>query len=150
MTARRLPILLAAAIAVGGCAGPPVPARPPAPAAPPAPVLAGPSASAAALDTVSEAQKAAARAEAAARPSGGELGQVTVTLGDPADPGLWVKTALVSEEVPGTVRTGSGEAIAVTLRPLGSDGGAQISLAALRALGLPLTGLVPVTLARSR
>ncbi|WP_298431094.1 D-galactarate dehydratase [uncultured Jannaschia sp.] len=104
-------------------------------------------ASAAALDTVSEEQKAAARAEAAAAPAGGELGTVTVALGDPADPGLWVKSDLVSADTPGTVRTGDGDAIAVTLRPLGSDGGAQISLPALRALGLPLTGLHPVTLA---
>ncbi|MEL6585337.1 MAG: D-galactarate dehydratase [Pseudomonadota bacterium] len=108
------------------------------------------SASAAQLDTVSDAEKAAARQAASAAPAGGELGQVTVALGDPGDAGLWVKSALVSENTEGTVRTGSGDAIAVTLRPLGSgDGGPQISLAALRALGLPLTGLHPVTLARS-
>jgi len=72
---------------------------------------------------------------------------VTVALGDPADPGLWVKSDLVSTERWGTVRSGDGEAIAVTLRPIGSGaGGAQISLPALRALGLPITGLHPVTL----
>ena len=103
--------------------------------------------SAAALDRVSEEEKAAARAEAAAAPAGGELGTETVALGDPGDAGLWVKTDLVSSETPGTVRTGSGDAIAVTLRPLGSDGGAQISLSALQALGLPLTGLHPVVVA---
>ena len=58
-----------------------------------------------------------------------------------------MKTALVTAETPGTVRTSDGEAIAVTLRPLGGAGGAQISLSALRALGLPLVGLHPVTLA---
>ncbi|WGH78130.1 hypothetical protein [Jannaschia ovalis] len=118
----------------------------PAPVAAPVPAR-GVTTSAAALDTVSEAEKAAARAEAAAAPAAGPLGQATVALGDPADPGLWVKTALVDAERPGLVRTGGGDGIAVTLRPLGSDGGAQISLAALRALGLPLTGLHTVTLA---
>ncbi len=112
--------------------------------APPASVSAKP----AALDTVSEAEKNAARAAAAAAPAGGELGQVTVSLGDPAEPGLWVKSALVTSERTGTVRTGSGESIAVMLKPLESEAsGAQISLPALRALGLPLTGLHPVTLA---
>ncbi|TFL17965.1 hypothetical protein DR046_12460 [Jannaschia formosa] len=106
-------------------------------------------ASAEALDTVSEAEKEAAR-EAAAASTGGELGTVTVSLGDPAEPGLWVKSGLVSSEQPGTVRTGDGEAISVTLRPIGSgSGGPQISLAALRALGLPITGLHPVTLSTS-
>ncbi|WP_281825270.1 D-galactarate dehydratase [Jannaschia rubra] len=115
----------------------------------PRPVLQGPSTSAAALDTVSEAEKAAARQAAASAPAGGELGQATVALGSPTDPGLWVKTSLVTQDTPGTVRTGAGDAIAVTLRPLGSDGGAQISLSALQALGLPLAGLHPVTLARA-
>jgi hypothetical protein len=111
--------------------------------------LAGPSASAASLDTVSEAEKDAARAQAAAAPAGGELGSVTVALGSPAEAGLWVKSALVSEDTPGTVRTSDGDAIAVTLRPLGGAGGPQISLSALQALGLPLVGLFPVTLARA-
>ena len=150
-------LLLALAFAATGCANLPFPGREapsPAPAsatvaAPAAPVLGGPAQSAASFDTASEAQKEAARAVAAAAPAGGELGEVTVALGDPADPGLWVKSALVMEDGPGTVRTASGAAIAVTLRPLGSDGGAQISLAALRALGLPLAGLSPVILARA-
>jgi hypothetical protein len=102
----------------------------------------------AALDTVSEAEKDAARATAASAPSAGVLGVETVTLGDPLDAGLWIKTALVDAEAPGTVRTASGEAVAVTLRPLDGAGGAQISLSALQALGLPLAGLHPVTLAR--
>jgi hypothetical protein len=116
------------------------------PTAPPPEAAASP----AALDTVSEAEKEAARAAAQAEPAGGPLGEATVALGDPADPGLWVKTSLVDAERAGTVRTGGGEAIAVTLRPIGAgDGGDQISLAALRALGLPLTGLHPVTISGS-
>ena len=81
--------------------------------------------------------------------SGGVLGQQTVALGSPTDPGLWVKTALVSADTPGTVRSGSGDPVAVTLRPLDGEGGAQASLSALQALGLPLAGLHPVTLARA-
>lgn len=156
MNARHLPILcLATALAVSGCANLPANGNAPAPRPVPiarsaaAPVLGGPAQSASALDTVTEAEKTAARAAAASAPAGGELGQVTVALGDPADPGLWVKSALVNADTPGTVRTQGGEAIAVTLRPLGSEGGAQISLPALRALGLPLTGLSPVVLARA-
>ncbi|SDZ26989.1 hypothetical protein SAMN05444004_10929 [Jannaschia faecimaris] len=111
--------------------------------------LAGPATTVASLDTVSEAEKEAARQAAAVAPAGGELGMVTVSLGSPSEPGLWVKSALVTEDTPGTVRTGDGDAIAVTLRPLGGAGGAQISLSALQALGLPLAGLFPVTLARA-
>jgi hypothetical protein len=118
------------------------------PAETPAPVATGSASSPAALDTVTDDQKTAARAAAAAAPAGGVLGRETVALGDPADPGLWVKTGLVAEAGTGTVRSSGGEAIAVALRPLDTDGGAQISLSALQALGLPLTGLHPVTVAR--
>ncbi|KIT14332.1 hypothetical protein [Jannaschia aquimarina] len=99
-----------------------------------------------ALDTVSDAEKEEAR-EAARTSSGGALGSATVALGDPADAGLWVKTDLVSSETAGTVTAADGTSVAVTLRPLGGAGGAQISLSALQALGLPLAGLHPVTLA---
>ncbi|PWJ12521.1 hypothetical protein [Jannaschia seohaensis] len=122
------------------------PERTPAPVARPDVATAAPEA----FDTVSEAEKEAARVAAQSAPTGGELGRVTVSLGDPADPGLWVKSALVTSEQPGTVRTETGEAIAVTLRPIGDGaGGPQISLPALRALGLPITGLHPVILSTS-
>ncbi|CUH29711.1 hypothetical protein JSE7799_00852 [Jannaschia seosinensis] len=157
---RHVIIVTGLAVLLAGCSDLPTsgrddvrrPVQRPAQAAPapaPRPVLTGPATQAAALDTVSEAQKSAARAAAATAPAGGELGVATVSLGNPTDPGLWVKTDLVSSEMPGTVRTGSGEAIAVTLRPLGGTGGAQISLSAAQALGLPLAGLHPVTLARA-
>ena len=145
-----LPIVLAgcASLPFGNGSGPGAEAPPPVPAsvARSSSPLAGPAVRPESLDTVSEAEKDAARAAAAAAPAGGELGTVTVALGSPTETGLWVKSALVSEETPGTVRTAGGDAIAVTLRPLGGAGGPQISLSALQALGLPLVGLHPVTL----
>ncbi|MEM7710791.1 MAG: hypothetical protein AAF264_08590 [Pseudomonadota bacterium] len=79
----------------------------------------------------------------------GELGQATVSLGDPAEPGLWVKTTFVTEEAPGIVRTADGAVLNVTLLPLVGAGGAQMSLQAIQTLGLPLAGLSPVTIARA-
>ncbi|MBM2577092.1 hypothetical protein JQC91_12360 [Jannaschia sp. Os4] len=122
----------------------PTPDAAPNVAAPPSSVTA----SAAALDTVSEEEKQEAVAAAAAPAAGGPLGETVVSLGDPADAGLWVKTSLVTSDTPGTVTTSGGKSAAITLRPLDGAGGAQISLSALQTLGLPLVGLHPVTLAR--
>lgn len=74
--------------------------------------------------------------------------QVVVALGDPSEPGLWIKTAIVSADRPGRVVTGNGRTLDVTLRPQaqGAGGGAQISLAAMQALRLPLTALTDVTI----
>ncbi|MEM7489418.1 MAG: hypothetical protein AAF390_09875 [Pseudomonadota bacterium] len=157
-------VVLIASLLVSGCArlpffgdrgipdsGAPAPAEVVAPVPRPGTVvspLAASGASATALDTVSEAEKAAARDVAAAAP-GGDLGEITVSLGDPAETGLWVKTSLVAAEAQGTVRRAGGEPIAVTLRPLAGSGGAQISLSALQALGLPLAGLSPVIVAQA-
>lgn len=113
--------------------------------APPASVTATPES----LDTVSEAAKQRAQVEADVAAAAGPLGTATVTLGDPAEAGLWVKTSLVSAETTGTVTAENGEAITVTLRPLGGAGGDQISLSALQALGLQIVGLHRVTLSRS-
>lgn len=84
----------------------------------------------------------------APRPQAGPLGEVVVSLGDPTQPGLWVKSTLVDVPTPGRLITQDGATLTVDLLPLGAaaDGGAQISLEALRALGLPLTGLAPITL----
>ncbi|MEM7642032.1 MAG: hypothetical protein AAF366_05840 [Pseudomonadota bacterium] len=80
--------------------------------------------------------------------SGNALGQETVALGDPSEGGLWLKTALVSAETQGVATAQNGESVPVLLRPLDGAGGAQISLQALQSLGLPLTGLSPVTVSR--
>lgn len=96
---------------------------------------------AAVLDTTTPAEKAAALAAPA---TGAELGRVVVSLGNPAEPGFWLRSALVSAPRPGTVRLASGATAQVDLLPL-AGGGAQLSLAAYRALGLGLTDLPQVT-----
>lgn len=96
---------------------------------------------AAVLDQSTAAEKAAATAPMA----GGAraLGRVTVALGSPAEQGFWLKSALVAASGKGRVTTASGASVAVDLLPGG--GGALLSLAAFRALGLPLTDLPEVT-----
>lgn len=94
------------------------------------------------LDTTSAAEKEAALAATA---TSGErtLGTAVVALGPPAEQGIWLKTALVTEVVQGRVETAAGQSLAVELRP--GTGGALLSLAAYQALGLPLTDLPEVT-----
>lgn len=120
----------------------PVEAVVPDPVAPaPAPVL-GPGKTAAALDTTTVAQKEAALAAPAAV-SERELGRVAVSLGSPAEPGIWLRSPLVTAPGKGRVVTADGTSVAVDLLPGAS--GAQLSLAAFRALGLGLTDLPSVT-----
>jgi hypothetical protein len=95
---------------------------------------------AAALDTTTPAERAAATAA----PAGGvRLGETTVSLGSPAEPGFWLRTPLVTAPRPGTVVLATGRTVQVELRP--GAGAAQLSLAAYRALGLALTDLPRVT-----
>ncbi len=95
-----------------------------------------------ALDTTTAAQKAAALAapEPAATAA---LGTVAVALGNVTEPGLWLRAPLVKTAGKGHVKLASGASIAVDLLP--GEGGAQLSLAAFRALGLGLTDLPEVT-----
>jgi hypothetical protein len=97
---------------------------------------------AAALDRTSEAERAAAAA-AARSAEGRRLGETLAGLGAPGEPGFWLVTGLVDRVRPGRVVAPSGAALAVELRPSGgaAGGGSQISLPALRTLGLPLAGL---------
>lgn len=98
--------------------------------------------SSAALDTTSEAEKAAALKPT---PSAGEkgLGSAVVALGSPADQGLWVQTNLVTTTQQGRVTAPNGRSLAVELRPTG--GAALMSLSAYQALGLNLTELPSLT-----
>lgn len=146
-SAIALPLLVCLGLA--GCAGQTPTAAPVAPSPAPTDAVAPASQATAPAPEAVEIVETVPEAVVSAGPAGGALGEVTVALGSPTDPGLWVKTDRVTADTPGTVQTGTGEALAVTLRPLDGDGGAQISLSALQALGLPLAGLHPVTLARA-
>ena len=97
------------------------------------------------FDTTTEEQRqaaVAAPAEAGAR----ELGTTIASLGSPTDPGIWMKTPLVSAVTQGRVEY-NGKSVNVELRPSGgaAGSGSQISLAAMRLLEAPLTGLPEVT-----
>lgn len=74
-----------------------------------------------------------------------ELGKVVASLGSPADPGIWIKTPLVSSLVRGRVEVvATGKSANIELRP--GDGGTQISLPAMRLLEIPLTDLPELVL----
>lgn len=71
-----------------------------------------------------------------------DLGSTIASLGPPAEPGIWLKTPLVSVLTAGRV-TYQGKSINIELRPSGGapGSGSQISLAAMRLIEAPLTGL---------
>ena len=97
---------------------------------------------AAALDTVSDEQKAAAQS---VTEGGNRLGEVTASLGDPTEGGLWVKTALVSSTQPGRIENpANGQSGLVELRP--GDGGTTLSLSTMRLLEIPLTDIPTVVI----
>lgn len=90
------------------------------------------------------------RAAAVAAPVGQTaLGTTIASLGSPTDPGIWLLTGLVTELVQGRVEY-EGQSVNVELRPSGgaATAGSQISLAAMRLLGAPLTGLPELTVYR--
>jgi hypothetical protein len=107
-----------------------------------APLGATGAATAAALDQTTNAEKKEALAVA---PTSGEraLGRVAVSLGNPAEQGFWLRTTLVTATGKGRVETAGGQSVAVELLP--GESGAQLSLAAFRALGLNLTDLPEVS-----
>ena len=93
---------------------------------------------------------AADRAAAVAAPVGEQnLGTTIASLGPPTEPGIWLRTGLVTELVQGRVAY-QGTSVNVELRPSGgaASAGSQISLAAMRLLGAPLTGLPELTVYR--
>ena len=75
--------------------------------------------------------------------AGGTGGETVASLGDPARPGLWLETPLVAAEGPGRITTEDGRSLEVTLIPAAGEpgSGSRISLAAMQALGLPITAL---------
>ena len=100
-----------------------------------------------ALDKTTETQLAAAQVQAPPK-DGRDLGQVVASLGSPAEPGFWLRTALVTEAAKGFVSTDTGATLAVDLIP--DAGGARMSLAAYRALNLPLTALPVLTVTQAQ
>lgn len=118
---------------------------------PPATTAAPPPASATtadAFDTTTPEQRAAA----AAPSTGGQtaLGRTVVSLGAASEPGLWLKTPLVSAEAQGRVTNlATGQSSRVTLIPIegATSAGSRMSLAALRLIGASLTDLTEVDVA---
>ena len=143
---RMIAVMAPIVLSLSACGLMPKPAAAPAPIIDPAPVTAttlptlGAGQSAAALDKTSAADKAQAMA---AKSGGRQLGKVSVALGSPAEQGFWLRTSLVTVPANGRVVLASGASVAVELRP--GTGGALLSLAAYRALGLALTDLPEVT-----
>jgi len=74
--------------------------------------------------------------------SDASLGTTIASLGSPTEPGIWLKTPLVSTLTEGRIAY-QGKEINVELRPSGgaAGSGSQISLAAIRLIEAPLTGL---------
>lgn len=96
-------------------------------------------------------QTSAVELAAAADVSGGNaLGDTVASLGDPTQPGLWLRTPLVKSEMPGRVSVEGGKSLAVTLIPIEGEAsaGSQMSLGAMRGLGLGLTDLPTVQVFR--
>ena len=97
------------------------------------------------FDTTSDADKAAALAVDDTAPVK-DLGTTLATLGPPAEPGIWLKTPLVSALTMGVVSY-KGKDAKMELRPSGgaAGSGSQISLAAMQTLGIPLTEIAEVS-----
>lgn len=77
----------------------------------------------------------------------GTLGRTVASLGNAAEPGLWLKTPLVAAERTGRVHNPkTGQSVAVTLIPIEGErtAGSRMSLAAMQAIGASLTDLVEV------
>ncbi|WP_297768512.1 hypothetical protein [uncultured Roseovarius sp.] len=146
---RQTGFIIAVGMALGGCAqvervfapqaAPEAGAEPPV-AETPAPVRPN---TPDALDTVTPQERAAARREAATS-AARDLGTTIASLGAPGEAGLWLKTPLVDVAGRGRVDYApSGQSVAVDLIPLAAERGAgsQLSLAAFRAIEVPLTAL---------
>ncbi|WP_372609904.1 hypothetical protein [Aquicoccus sp.] len=102
------------------------------------------------LDTTSAEEKRAAGDAGRAAQAGGagrSLGRTIASLGDPARPGLWIETPLVSAPGRGrVVYPRNGKAVELDLIPIKGPrtAGSRMSLAALRVIEAPLTDLPEV------
>ncbi|MEM6939851.1 MAG: hypothetical protein AAF943_14975 [Pseudomonadota bacterium] len=78
------------------------------------------------------------------------LGTTVVSLGSPTEPGLWLKTPLVTEAAQGRVTNpATGQSSLVSLIPLEGEetAGSRMSIGALRLIGASLTALTEVEVA---
>ena len=119
------------------------------PAATAAPVPRPNARTAAELNTTTPAQRTAAAAAPATQQQ--KLGNTVASLGDPTQPGFWVKTPLVSAEADGRiVNPANGKSAKVRLIPLAgpASGGSQVSLPALQLIGVSLTDLPTIEVYR--
>ena len=96
------------------------------------------------FDTTSQADRDAATVTTVAAEVA--LGTTIASLGSPTEPGIWLKTPLVTALTSGRAAY-QGNTINIELRPSGGavGSGSQISLAAMRLLNAPLTGLPELT-----
>lgn len=100
-----------------------------------------------AFDTTTAEQRAAAAAKPVAAEA--KLGKTVASLGDPTDPGFWIKTSLVTAPAKGRVENpATGQSVQVDLIPA-PEGGSRISLPAMRLLGVSLTDLPEVVVYKS-
>lgn len=89
-------------------------------------------------------------ASQAAKP--GRLGTTVASLGDASQPGLWLRTPLVTAPGKGrVVNQATGKSVNVQLLPLGgaATAGSLMSMSAMQALGVGLTDLPNVEVFRS-
>jgi len=96
------------------------------------------------FDSTSDAERAEAVAEATQTGGERDLGTTLASLGAVGEPGIWLKTPLVSEPGRGRVEyPDKGTKVAVDLIPIdGEQGsGSRISLAAMRLIEADLTSL---------
>ncbi len=96
------------------------------------------------LDETTVAEKTAAL-KTDAKVTETRLGKTVASLGDVGQQGFWLRTPMVISQGEGRiVWADNGNSVNVTLIPKqgAATAGSQISLAAMRALGLPLTALV--------
>ena len=112
-------------------------------------VAVGAAESPAALNTTTTAERAEAAGPPppAAAAAERRLGSTVASIGDPSQPGFWVKTPLVQSDTNGRiVNPANGKSAKVRLIPLGgaAGGGSQVSLPALQLIGVSLTDLPTV------
>lgn len=77
----------------------------------------------------------------------GQIGVTVASLDSPAEPGLWMKTPLVSSRQQAKIVAKNNIPVTVTLIPIEGErtAGSRLSLQAMQALGVSLADLVEVT-----